>query len=82
MKDEIQERTARTSAFNRPVNVRVPAEVAYDLDKIQQIQKDILGRLGCMACCSGWDIRYILENEFIVDGDLNVREGGGFTPGV
>jgi hypothetical protein len=79
MKHEIQERMARASAFNRPVNVRVPAEVVFDLEKVQQIQKDILGRLGCMACCSGFDIRFILENEFIVDRELNVRDTGGFA---
>lgn len=78
MKHGIQEPTTRTS-FNRPVNVRVPAEVAYDLEKAQQIQREILGRLGCMACCSGFDIRFILENEFIVDRELNVREAGGFA---
>lgn len=78
MKQGIQELMTRPS-FNRPVNVRVPADVAYDLEKAQQIQREILGRLGCMACCSGFDIRFILENEFIVDAELNVREAGGFT---
>ncbi|HXM56331.1 MAG TPA: hypothetical protein VOB72_13140 [Candidatus Dormibacteraeota bacterium] len=59
--------------FNRPVTVRVPMDVLYDIDKVQRIQKDILGRLGCMACCSGFDIRFVHESEFVVDAKLNVR---------
>jgi hypothetical protein len=55
------------------VRVVVPAEVAFDLDKIQAVQKDILKRLGCLACCSGWDIRFDMEREFIVDQQLNIR---------
>jgi hypothetical protein len=70
------EELRRLSAFNRPVSVRAPAEVVFDLEKAQEIQRDILGRLGCPACCSGIDIRFILENEFVVDADLNIREAG------
>jgi hypothetical protein len=77
MQNRLHEGLTRSWTFNRPVNVRVPAEVAFDLDKVQQIQKDVLGRLGCQACCSGFDIRFVLENEFIVDRELNVRELGG-----
>ncbi len=55
------------------VQVSIPAEVAFDLDSFQSIQKDILGKLGCMACCSGWDIRFDIERRFVVDAKLNVR---------
>ncbi len=58
----------------RTVRVSIPAEVAFDLDRFQTVQKDILGRLGCMACCSGWDIRFELQRRFIVDANLNVRD--------
>jgi hypothetical protein len=78
VRDEIRQFSASTAAFNRPVNVRVPAEVAFDIEKVQQIQKEILGRLGCVACCSGFDIRFILETEFMVDHELNIREAGRF----
>lgn len=70
--EEISERLSMTNA--RAVTVTIPAEVAFDLDRFQAMQKDILGRLGCMACCSGWDIRYELQRRFVVDADLNVRE--------
>jgi hypothetical protein len=63
----------RASAAGNVVRVVVPVEVAFNLDQIQAVQKDILGRLGCMACCSGWDIRFDIERDFVVDRQLNVR---------
>jgi hypothetical protein len=57
----------------RSVQVTIPAEVAFDLDSFQKVQRDILGRLGCMACCSGWDIRFDIERRFVVDANLEVR---------
>jgi hypothetical protein len=65
------------SVQSRPggvVSVTIPADVAFDLDRFGQVQKDILGKLGCMACCSGWDIRYDIQKRFVVDTDLNVRD--------
>jgi hypothetical protein len=58
------------------VRVSVPTEVYFNLDKIQKVQKEILGRLGHLACYSGWDIRLDLEKNFVVDEKLNVRAGG------
>ncbi|SEG95885.1 hypothetical protein SAMN05444920_109191 [Nonomuraea solani] len=60
----------------RVVQVTIPAEVAFDLDKFQAVQKDILGRLGCRGCCSGWDIRYELQRRFLVNDKLEIREPG------
>jgi len=57
----------------RIVRVSVPVDVAYNFDKLVEVQKDILGRLGCMACCSGWDIRWDVERRFAVDEKLRVR---------
>lgn len=58
------------------VYVTVPAEVAFDLERIQSVQKDILGRLGCQACCSGFDIRFDVARRFIVDADLRIQPIG------
>jgi hypothetical protein len=57
------------------VQVSLPSDVAYDLAKFQRIQKDILGRLGCMACCSGWDIRWDIFRRFNVDEKMNISAG-------
>jgi hypothetical protein len=58
---------------DRIVRVKVPAATLYDIDKMVQIQKRILGELGCAACCSGHDIRYEVERHFTVDAKLNVK---------
>lgn len=57
------------------VRVALPASVAFDLDSFAKVQKDILGRLGCLACCSGWDIRWDVFRDFRVDEKLNVEPG-------
>lgn len=58
----------------RTVQVSVPASVAFDIDKFQDIQRSILDKLGCGACCSGWDIRFDLQRQFLVDEKLTIRE--------
>ncbi|WP_104140055.1 hypothetical protein [Arthrobacter sp. ZGTC131] len=66
-----------TNEFSaRTVHVTVPAEVAFNLDRIQTVQKEILGRLGCSACCSGFDIRFDIARRFVVDTDLQVQPAG------
>jgi hypothetical protein len=61
----------------RTVRVTLPAKVAYDLKAVQKVQASILDRLGCTACCSGWDIRFDIIRSFIVDEQLNLREVAG-----
>jgi hypothetical protein len=77
--EQLRARALAEGAWGNVVRVSLPAEVAFDVDRFQEIQKSILGKLGCMACCSGWDIRYDIERRFIVDEKLNVRSVG---PGV
>ena len=67
---------SRPRVGSNVVKVSVPAEVAYDLDQFQRVQETILDRLGCPACTSGWDIRWDLQRNFLVDEKLNVREVG------
>ena len=75
--DEMRELgSMKASGASNVVRVSVPPSVYFKLDAIQKIQKDILGRLGCLACCSGWDIRFDLQRQFIADEKLNVREIG------
>lgn len=56
------------------VRVSIPSEIHSDLAKFQRVQKEILGKLGCPACCSGWDIRFNVQKQFLVDGKLAVQE--------
>jgi hypothetical protein len=63
----------RSSVASNVVRVSIPAEVYFDLDKFQSVQKDILGRLGCRGCTSGFDIRFDYLRQFVVDENLNVK---------
>jgi len=57
-----------------PIHVSIPAAVANDLKSFQKVQASILDRLGCMACCSGFDIRFDVIRSFSVDEKLNISE--------
>jgi hypothetical protein len=60
---------ATASQLHRTVLVHAPKDVVYDLKQVQRIQRDILGQLGCRACCSGWTIAFPDEVQFVVGGD-------------
>ena len=64
------------SSTARTVRVTVPVKAFNDLDSIQRVQRDVLGQLGCEACCSGWDIRFELARQFVVDEKLAVKALG------
>jgi hypothetical protein len=49
------------------VNVHVSADTLYNMDAMQQLQKSVLGRLGCPTCCSGRQILFQQE-----EGEFNV----------
>jgi len=49
------------------VRVQVSAEALYNLDTLQKLQREVLGRLGCPTCCSGRQILFQqVESEFSV----------------
>jgi hypothetical protein len=58
------------------VRVSIPAKVAFDLKSIQRVTAQVLGQLGCEACHSGYDIRFDVVRDFIVDEKLGVRAVG------
>ncbi len=51
----------------KSIRVTVPVSVAGNLDKVKGVVEQALGRLGCPACCSGFDIWLNLERDFIFD---------------
>jgi hypothetical protein len=59
-----------------PATVTVPQSVSYNLDQIREVAARVAGRLGCNACCSGFDLRFRQELDFVVDPHLNVRAAG------
>jgi hypothetical protein len=78
MMDKLGALDQQVAFGSQTVHVSLPASVAFDLDRFQEIQRSILGKLGCGACCSGWDIRFDLQRQFLVDEELNVRDVGSF----
>ncbi len=70
----------REFASFRPVRVNVPFDVLFSLDKMQRVTANVLARLGCPSCHSGYDIRFLLESEFLVNAKtLDVQ---GIAPGL
>jgi len=65
---------AAVHSFGSTVTVTVPASVAADLERMNQITKKVLGKLGCLGCHSGRDIRFVLERDFRFDEKLNMQE--------
>lgn len=49
------------------VTVYVPRDVAYNLDKMNQLTKTVLGKLGCDGCHSGRIIDWLVIEDFVVN---------------
>jgi hypothetical protein len=72
--DPVPLRTARA------VQVSLPLQVSNDLEGVQNAIGNVLGKLGCMACCSGFDIEFRNELDLIrVDEKLDVQGFGRFA---
>lgn len=54
-----------------PIYVKMPGAALYDFDRFVEVQKSILDLLGC-PCTSGFDIRYIHHDRFVVNPELEV----------
>jgi hypothetical protein len=48
-------------------------KVGHNLKQIQDVVATIAGRLGCAACCSGFDIHFRNELDFVVNEAGQVR---------
>ena len=57
----------------RQVRVTMPREVSYDLNKVNEAVAGIVGKLGCSPCCSGFDIEFLHQREFILDAAGKIR---------
>lgn len=62
-----------------PIRVTLPAEVAYDPDRLKKSLGSILDQIGCRACCSGADIFLQMEREFLVDRESNATSVKGIA---
>jgi len=74
--------TNAVSSLGQEVRVTIPASLFHNLEGMQRVTKQILGQLGCEACHSGFDIRYDVVRQFVVDekGQLMSPLAGGANP--
>jgi hypothetical protein len=62
------------------VSVYVPTKVLYDLESMQKITAQVLEKLGCPGCHSGWILDFRELEQFVVDArtlEVNEVRGGG-----
>ena len=55
------------SAFDGPIRVIMPAEVAFSLGSIQKGLASLARRLGCGECISGRSCVFTLERDFVIN---------------
>jgi len=61
------------------VLVSIPSRVNNDIESLGKTIATVLGKLGCQACCSGFDILFRQELDMmVVDERLNVSGFGRF----
>src|SRR5262249_10968651 len=53
--------------LGQEVRVTIPASLFHNLEAMQRVTKQVLGQLGCEGCHSGFDIRYDVVRQFVVD---------------
>ena len=59
------------------ITVIVPDGIMRNLTKFQELQKNVLGKLGCRACTSGFDINWLTDEAFVVNPKtLDVNPAG------
>ena len=66
----------KKAAAHGVVHVSVPVGIYYSAEKMATVTKEVLGRLGCLGCHSGFDIRFQQEVEFVVNVAGQVRALG------
>jgi hypothetical protein len=50
------------------VAVTAPREYLYDIKKFNRLQEVVLGKLGHLACISGFDLRWRQFEEIVLPG--------------
>jgi hypothetical protein len=52
----------------RPITVHITRDVAFNFDRLIEVQKDLFEQLGHGGCYSGADVRFTLIDEWLVAG--------------
>lgn len=60
-------------ATGRNVDVLVPDSVTHDIELLKRAVAITVGKLGCLACCSGFDITFRRESAVLALTEQEVR---------
>jgi hypothetical protein len=78
-KDPTPDPWAAATGGGSTVVVSIPPRVNNDIDSLNKTIATVVGKLGCQACCSGFDILFRRELDMLaVDDRLNVSGFGRF----
>jgi hypothetical protein len=72
-KNELTSEQVAMASRPTAISVHVPVDLLWDFDSLTKVKKEILGRLGCLACTSGFDIRWRVR-DFVVNPALKISE--------
>jgi len=61
------------------VRISIPAEVAFDLKKLNRTIELVAERLGCKTCFSGADCKFQLERDFVFNEKLEFSRASHFA---
>jgi hypothetical protein len=56
------------------VSLALPGEVTNNLEQIRLVVSNVAGKLGHLACCSGFDIQFRQELDFVANEAGEVRD--------
>ncbi len=72
-----QSLAADPAIASQQVTVSLAKEVRFDINQIHAAVAKVVGKLGCGACCSGFDIAFQDEAQFLtVSKELDVQANG------
>jgi hypothetical protein len=57
----------------REIRVHVARDVLHNAESMRTVVSNLLGKLGCPTCHSGFDFRFIEQSDFVVGPDLEIH---------
>jgi hypothetical protein len=73
MKTNVDVEEKLTTRQGSPIRVTVPASLAFHPESFQEGIINLMERLGCPKCFSGWDCTFMLQREFLLKPDKGVE---------
>jgi hypothetical protein len=66
-----------------PIRVRVAASVAFNPDSLKKSISGLMEKLGCGKCFSGFDCRFQLQRDYLIDPALTTQAlNNDYSPSI